>query len=348
MPNQYLNPLDDEEDKPYSSLSNRPQMEGTGAPNPAVKEMIMKRMASQLPVDDSISTSQSSASPPDIYSGDPLMKQYDQEQKDLDAYRQAKIGGDAISNLGQAAAQLAQGVNTPQVNSGLYQNIQKQNEGLLQSKEGDLDRRSRVINAIEARKMRAEDAKLRRDEMNSNRDLMRADRKAKEARPSEKEIEAFTDLDNAESDLNNLVSSLGENSNWVGPIDGRIPDMLVGEDQAAWRSALGKYKDAYRKAITGAGAGPTEIALLEKRLPKETDTLSNFKAKVREAQNEIKRRREIKAKNLERGGKDVRAFTSPQSEVSNSGKIVVSDGNETLTIDPADLADAEKDGFKRL
>ncbi len=131
------------------------------------------------------------------------------------------------------------------------------------------------------------------------------------AKPSDKQVEAFTDLDNAESDLTNILSSLGSNSSWTGAIDGRIPDLLVGEDQAAFRSALGKYKDAYRKAITGAGAGPTEVAMLEGRLPGEKDNYKNFIAKANEAKKEISRKRDIYGSNLAKSGKDVSEFTKP-------------------------------------
>lgn len=141
-------------------------------------------------------------------------------------------------------------------------------------------------------------------------DEAKKDKTAKAAKLSDKQIEAFTDLDTATSDLNNLLSSLGNNAGWTGPFDGRIPDMFVGEDQVAFRSALGKYKDAYRKAITGAGAGPTEIAMLEGRLPSEKDTFANFKSKAAEALKEIERRKGVMASNLQKGGKDVSEFVA--------------------------------------
>lgn len=160
------------------------------------------------------------------------------------------------------------------------------------------------------------DRKADRATMQADRDALkeqtRQDKLAKEARPSDKQIEAFTDLDNAKSDLENLLATLGDNSGWTGSVDGRMPDFLVGDDQVAWRSAVGKYKDAYRKAITGAGAGPTEIAMLEKRLPSETDTYKNFVAKAQEAEKELSRRKQTLAENLKKGGKDVSQFAGDQ------------------------------------
>lgn len=142
----------------------------------------------------------------------------------------------------------------------------------------------------------------------AERDQLRQDRLAKEAKPSDKQIEAFTDLDNAKSDLTNILGTLGKNAGWTGPVDGNIPNLLVGEDQNAWRSAIGKYKDAYRKAITGAGASAQEMARLETRLPSETDTYETFVAKAKEAEKEIARRKDVLANNLTKGGKDISKF----------------------------------------
>ena len=167
---------------------------------------------------------------------------------------------------------------------------------------------------IEQSKLSRADA---REQRNFEREQKLTEKREKEAKPSEKQIEAFTDFDNAESDLNNILASLGKNSNWTGKVDGLIPDMLVGDDQVAWRSAVGKYKDAYRKAITGAGAGPTEIAMLEQRLPSEYDTFENFKAKSNEAIKELHRRRSILADNLTKGGKDVSQFAKNPERKKN-------------------------------
>jgi len=162
------------------------------------------------------------------------------------------------------------------------------------------------------RKLMFADRKEAKDQRNEDRELARQDRLAKEAKPSDKQIEAFTDLDNAGSDLKNILGTLGSNKGWTGPVDGNIPNLLVGEDQAAWRSAIGKYKDAYRKAITGAGASASEMARLETRLPSETDTYETFVAKAKEAEKEIARRKEVLANNLTKGGKDVSKFRESQ------------------------------------
>lgn len=171
----------------------------------------------------------------------------------------------------------------------------------------------------------------------------RIDKMEKEARLEPKQMETITDLDNAESDLNNLLASLGQNKAWTGPVDGRVPDMFVGDDQVAWRSAVGKYKDAYRKAITGAGAGPTEIAMLERRLPSENDQFDNFRSKANEALGEIQRRKSVYLNNLAKVGKSTSEFGANQanepvrtlkkkqySKSANKTKLIYSDGSEEI------------------
>ena len=142
--------------------------------------------------------------------------------------------------------------------------------------------------SIEARK---EQARILSQEKSNNLELKKQEYKDKTSKLSDTQISAFTDLDKASQELNNLVELLGNNSNYTGKFDGAIPDMLVGSDQVAFRSALGKYKDAYRKAITGAGAGPKEIQMLEKRLPSEYDTFNNFKSKAQEGLKDLQRQK---------------------------------------------------------
>lgn len=228
-----------------------------------------------------------------------------------------------------------------------WQNVTAQDQKLIFDPvklklEMDARQEQRKIDAQNAQsfaRQRADSAKDRAEE----RAQARTDKLEKEARLEPKQMETITDLDNAESDLNNLLASLGNNSGWTGKVDGAIPDMFVGDDQVAWRSAVGKYKDAYRKAITGAGAGPTEIAMLEKRLPSEYDNFKNFKAKANEALGEIRRRKSVYLNNLSKVGKKTsefganlanepaRAVVKKQySKSANKTKLIYNDGSEEI------------------
>jgi hypothetical protein len=135
-------------------------------------------------------------------------------------------------------------------------------------------------------------------------------RSEKKAKPSEKQLTTIIDLDRAESDFKDLLSQIKSNKNWVGPVDGRIPDLLVGKDQVAFRSALGKLKDAYRKAVTGAGASNKEIEMLESRLPSENDSFDNFISKADSSLKGLLRQKDLFLDNLEKSGQNVENFKS--------------------------------------
>jgi hypothetical protein len=331
---------DDDENSPYDAVSSRPPIE---SPRSQVMNFISQKNASSQPSNK--------------LEDDPLMSQYLKEQSDLDDYRKVKLNADTASNIGQSLSQMALGANTPQANP-VYKNIDTQNQQLLSSKEQDMDRRRKVLDAIEARKARQEyeegrrqDRQLHEKELAQNRNLIREDHKEKEAKLSDKQMTEMQDFDDSLDSMKSIVSQLGSHSDWTGPMDGRMPDALVGADQVAFRSELGRMVDKYRKLITGAGASNQELKKLESRLPSATDTYSNFVAKSKNFIDQVERAKGRYVKGLKGQGKNTAPFEgspSAQTEKSASNKVVVSNGQETLSIDPSDLADAEKDGYRRL
>jgi hypothetical protein len=148
MANQsYLNledEMDDEDNQPYDSLSNRdPLVDVSPSQSDAVKQAILNRMSGSA-----------TTKKDDELASDPLMKDYQKSQDNVDEFRKAKLGADYINNLGSAFSQVAQGANAPKQNTELYSNMQKQGAEALKSTEEDLDRRSKVMGAIEQRKSR--------------------------------------------------------------------------------------------------------------------------------------------------------------------------------------------------
>jgi hypothetical protein len=129
---------------------------------------------------------------------------------------------------------------------------------------------------------------------------------------SSQQINTLKDFDESELVLNKMVEALGDNSEWTGPMDGRIPDVLVGADQVAWRSMVGRFNDLYRKAITGAGASALEIKRLETRLPQPNDTYANFKAKASQMLEELRDKKAMYIDGLEKGGQYVGNFKGSQ------------------------------------
>lgn len=142
-------------------------------------------------------------------------------------------------------------------------------------------------------------------------------KKAKEEeknRLSDKQVESLNEIDTAKSDIQNILALKQSSKIDTGPLAGRVPNLMSSEEVNAFRSALGRYKDQYRKAITGAGAGPTEIAMLEQRLPSEKDNDETFLAKAIEAEKELDRRREIYLSNLKKQGRNTVKFEETQQK----------------------------------
>jgi hypothetical protein len=140
---------------PYSDITDRPPLEdislgGIAAKGNPVRDMISQRVGmgkkSEL-------------------SNDPLYQQYEKDQGELEGYRKAQMGSNQIANMGQAFSQIARGASNPEPNDALYKNMENQQGQLLKSHEEDLDRRQKIINAIENRREQA----LRREELGQHR-----------------------------------------------------------------------------------------------------------------------------------------------------------------------------------
>jgi hypothetical protein len=130
---------------------------------------------------------------------------------------------------------------------------------------------------------------------------------------SNQQINVIRDANEAELVINKMVEGLGNNSDWVGPIDGRIPNSWLGytergAEQVGWRTTVGRFNDLYRKAITGMGATLGEIEKLETRLPQQKDTYANFKAKAKTMLAELREKRAKYIESLEKGGQFVDNF----------------------------------------
>lgn len=124
---------EDDGDLPVSQPATLPRSE-------AIKQAILSRKAP--------------AQSPSNLAADPLMKNFMDDKQAMGDLREAKRGADLISNLGQSFSQMAQGSNTPKSNQSLFDNLASQNQGMMKSAEGDLERKQKVIQAIEQRKSR--------------------------------------------------------------------------------------------------------------------------------------------------------------------------------------------------
>jgi hypothetical protein len=183
------------------------------------------------------------------------------------------------------------------------------------------DQIDKLLPIVSARLSHKESSDARRDAARENA-LNRAallkskkdEKDEKEAKVSDKQVDAINQFDTTTAEANNLMGMLGNHSEWTGAMDGRVPDMFVGPDQMAFRSSVGRLNDAYRKLITGAGAGMAEIARLESRLPQPTDTFENFKSKAMELAKETQAAKSRYLHNLNRKGKNVNDYVTAPNE----------------------------------
>lgn len=139
-------------------------------PLPTVKEFLMNKNSSTKP-SDSIET-------------DPLMAQYLKDQSELEDFRNVKIQADTESNIGQSLSQLSLGTNKPQENP-VFRTIANQNKEMVESKEGDIDRKRKVMDAIENRNTRKSDQKFKRDLVAATRGKTNTDIKSLPAEDQE-------------------------------------------------------------------------------------------------------------------------------------------------------------------
>lgn len=143
--------------------------------------------------------------------------------------------------------------------------------------------------------------------------------------PSNQQINVIRAADEADYVLNKMVDDLGDNTDWVGPIDGRVPSSWLGytergSEQVGWRTTVGRFNDLYRLAVTGMGATLGEIKKLETRLPQEKDTYLNFKAKAKTMLVELREKRAKYLESLEKGGQFVDNFKKDSPASSPSKK----------------------------
>lgn len=151
---------------------------------------------------------------------------------------------------------------------------------------------------------------------------------------NDKDVETVTAFDDSKRKMQEVLNMIGDHSNWTGPVDGRLPDYMVDKDQIRFRSELGKIFDKYRVAVTGAGAGQNELAMLEKRIPSETDTFENFKAKAQSFIDSVDEDKKTFLANKTKQGKNTKPFLPqenndqrmPASDKSNLIKAVIKQG----------------------
>lgn len=192
------------------------------------------------------------------------------------------------------------------------------------------------------------DRALQREIALGQKNQAREDKLEKEAKLSDKQIEALSSYDKA---LNSISSIRGQKGQFdTGPLAGRMNSVagVVGMDDAkksAFRAEVQDQLAQYIKSISGGAVSDSERAALMQNLPNMNDNDETFNKKLDALEKRLAGHRQTDLDNYRKGGKNVKEFdTAPKA----TGKVRVSNGKETLEIDASDLADAEKDGYKRI
>lgn len=192
---------------------------------------------------------------------------------------------------------------------GVLSNNPRMIEGARQA-----DLASQAGNIEQARQ--AQEFQAKQNQLNRDNALQLAGMKgATKGQLSTKEVEKIQEYDQVHIAGQSLLDKLAENSSLVGPIAGRVPGRsLLDPDFDTFRSQSGQFFDKYRVAVTGAGASPGELKMLEKNIPSITDPPENFKKKMGTMLKigEMVKRRWLQ--NLKKAGRRTEAFEETTTE----------------------------------
>ena len=340
----YLN-LDDELDdqEPYSSLKSSGSVEDLGLDQsdpvmpPSIRDSVRSTVSKKL------------GGSTDSYLDDPLMKNFDSDQAGLNSLREAKRGADSIGNMGQAFAQMAQGANAPKLNQNLYDNMSKQNESMMKTGEDALDRKQKVIQAIEQRKSREgiaananEDKKLRRQEIAAYKSALLQGKTDKEATkreekelalavpgyertgevlPKPEDVSKFRSATASAEQLGNKLGRLRELVKKVGSFEYGGEDGQEMESLATEIQLLSKNEDMYKLGVL---TGP-DMSLLTKITADPTSLSSLFTrnpTRLKQIDSQISSIKDKLASSAKSMGYREPSGMTHTDEQSGAGKIV--------------------------
>lgn len=169
-------------------------------------------------------------------------------------------------------------------------------------------------------------------------------------------------------DFENLVQQVGIVKNtfkpeYVGMYDSRMQQLKqttgfgASEGAATFKASLGAIRNKLLNLLSGAAISPAEYDRLLQQLPNENSGEVDFKAKLNSFEQNLHGVIASRKNSFQQAGYRTQnpiASNQPTSSPIQSrrpssappGKIKVSNGTETLWIDPADAADAAKDGYQ--
>jgi hypothetical protein len=148
-----------------------------------------------------------------------------------------------------------------------------------------------------------------------------------------KEIKDITSYEEGEAMMTSLANDVEQDPMLAGIIAGRIPLRgKVAQDFAAFKTKTAMQFNEYRLRITGAGAGPTELAMLEKVTPIVTDSPKEFISKARTFAEVNRKIRNRLLKNMERGKADVSGFEYDGKDTIEAGQPAASNESSSTSM----------------
>jgi hypothetical protein len=142
------------------------------------------------------------------------------------------------------------------------------------------------------------------------------------------QIDKLAQLDTSAASLTKLLSDVNKFSKFIGPVAGQAGGVSawLSPEFAAFKQDLGQYFDSYRVAVTGAGAGPTELKMLQANVPSLTDSPATMVAKIKRSLEIGQRTKQVRLKVLGQAGRDISGFTD---EVAPARDLTGSFGDVT-------------------
>jgi hypothetical protein len=141
------------------------------------------------------------------------------------------------------------------------------------------------------------------------------------------QIEHLNDYETARSNMQEILNQMKQYQFKTGPLQpmswkflgiGELFTQLFGSKEfAAFKSAVNRAFQSYRKLVTGAQASDKELARLEPNLPKVTDRPDIFIEKAQQLINEYDRLKNLYLEDLKRGGYDISAYSNVSYLKSN-------------------------------
>jgi len=154
------------------------------------------------------------------------------------------------------------------------------------------------------KQQKADDLAFKKEE----KEAVRKEKAEKAAQPSDKQVENIQEMDITLDTANDILNQFKETKDAIGPIQGRIPDLLTGAEKLAYQAKVGRLTDQYRRVVTGAAAGDKELRRIESRLPKITDTDAQFEKKLVDYIKQMEQGKQRYLSNLQKKGKEVESY----------------------------------------